>query len=116
MNTKTLLLELLISGFFAVACFRARAGNAGQVALTPREFLRLTDRLDRLRRTRWQWFAMVLTIVVIRLQSGVPLAIELTAALEFVIFLSLPTQKQQSNNFAVSKVRRKPLSRLAPNK
>ena len=80
MNTQALLLELLLSGFFAIACFKARVGNSGKIALSPREFLRLTDRMERLRRTRWQWFAMVLTIVLVRIQSGMPLAIELTTA------------------------------------
>jgi len=95
MSTNALLIELLLSGFFAIACFKARAGDVGDVALRPRDFLRLTDRLERLRRTRWQWFAMVLVIVVVRLQSGVPLFIELTAALQFVIFLSLPAKAPQ---------------------
>jgi Mg2+/citrate symporter len=113
MSTNSLLLELLLSGFFAIACFKARAGNADEIAMTPRNFLRLTDRLERLRRTRWQWFAMVLVLVFVRLQSGVPLAIELIAALQLVIFLSLPTQKQQSREVAVSKVRHESLSRLA---
>lgn len=114
MSTNSLLLGLLLSGFFAIACFRARAGNTDKVAMTPRNFMRLTDRMERLRLTRWQWFAMVLVLVLIRLQSGVPLAIELTAALQFVIFLSLPTQKQQSGELAVNKVRRESLSRLVP--
>ncbi len=112
MNTQALLLELLLSGFFAIACFKARVGNSGKIALSPREFLRLTDRMERLRRTRWQWFAMVLTIVLVRIQSGMPLAIELTTATQFLIFLSLPTQKQQIGEIAVSRVRRQSLSRL----
>lgn len=95
MNTKALLLELLLSGFFAVACFRARGRPAGKVALKSWSLLRLTDRLERLSITRWQWFSMVLTIIVVRLQSGVPLVVELTVALQLAIFLALPVQKQQ---------------------
>ncbi|HEY5214037.1 MAG TPA: hypothetical protein VIJ38_13555 [Acidobacteriaceae bacterium] len=90
MDTKPLLLELLVSGFFAIACLKARSGDFSRTALSPRNFLRLTDRLDRLRRTRWQWCSMVLLLVLIRLQSGVPLTVELTALVQFVIFLSLP--------------------------
>jgi hypothetical protein len=91
-NHKALLLEVLLSGFFAVACIRARAFEVEAVALAPRDFLRLTDRLERLRRTRWQWFSMVLVIVLVRLQSGLPLVVELTALAQFVTFLALPTQ------------------------
>ena len=94
MESNSLLLELLISGFFAIACFRTRAVSAGNNAISPRNLLRLTSRLERLRKTRWQWFAMVLVLVLVRLQSGLPLVVELTAALQFVIFLALPAQKQ----------------------
>jgi hypothetical protein len=94
MNTKWLLLELLISGFFAIACLRARPQGIRDAITRPRDLLRLTGRLERLRRTRWQWFAMVLVIVCIRLQTGLPLVAELTAALQFVVFLALPTQER----------------------
>ena len=74
--------------------------------MTPRNFMRLTDRQERLRLTRWEWFATASgPLALVRLQSGMALVIELTAALQFVIFLSLPTQKQQSGEVAVNKVR-----------
>jgi hypothetical protein len=95
MSTKSLLLELLVSGFFAIACFRARAGNGGPVAARPWEMLRLKDRLQRLSMTRWQWFAVVLLVLLVRVQSHVPLIIEMTLALQFVIFLALPTEKKK---------------------
>jgi hypothetical protein len=94
MESNSLLLGLLISGFFAIACFRTRAASLGSNAMSPRNLLRLTSRLERLRKTRWQWCAMVLVLVLVRLQSGLPLVVELTAALQFVIFLALPAQKQ----------------------
>ncbi|HEY2468380.1 MAG TPA: hypothetical protein VGI45_11165 [Terracidiphilus sp.] len=95
MSTKALLLELLVSGFFAIACFKARAAvGPGQIALRPRDFLRMTDRVQRLSRSRWQWFSMVAIIILVRLQVGVPLVVELTAALQFVIFLALPVAHQ----------------------
>jgi hypothetical protein len=94
MNTKWLLLELLISGFFAIACLRARPEGIRDAATRPRDLLRLTGRLERLRRTRWQWSAMVLVIVCVRLQAGLPLIAELTAALQFVVFLALPVQER----------------------
>jgi hypothetical protein len=53
----------------------------------------LTDRLERLRRSRWQWFSMVLLLVLVRLQKGTPMIAELTALVQFIVFLSLPAQK-----------------------
>ncbi len=94
MNTRPLLLERLVSGFFGIACLNARSGDFSRTALSARNILRLTDRLDRLRRTRWQWCSMVLLLVLVRLQSGFPLTVELTALVQFVIFLSLPVAKR----------------------
>lgn len=91
MSTQALLLELLLSGFFAVACFRARATSLDSVA--PRSLFILTDRIERLRRTRWQWATMVLLLVIVRMQWGVPIVAELTVLAQFVLFLSLPTQR-----------------------
>jgi hypothetical protein len=93
---QALLLELLVSGFFAVACFKARAAREpGALAMRPRDFLRLTDRIDRLSRTRYQWVAMVAILLLVREQVGVPMTVELTAAAEFVLFLALPVGKTE---------------------
>lgn len=113
MNSKALLLELLISGFFAVACLKAHAGNFSKSALSPRDFLRLTDRLNRLSRTRWQWFAMVLLLIVVRVQTGVPLLVELTALAQFVIFLSLPVAEQKRGKITTGEIRRPSPARSA---
>lgn len=95
MGTQALFLELLISGFFAIACFKARASTEpGPIALRPRDFLRLTDRVERLSRSRWQWFAMVGILILVRLQTGVPLVVEMTAALQFIVFLALPVARK----------------------
>ena len=93
MNTQAVFFELLISGFFAVACFRARATTLDSMKVTPRGLFVLTNRLERLRRTRWQWASMVLLLVAVRMQWGVPVVAELTVLLQFVLFLSLPGQK-----------------------
>jgi len=93
LNTQALLTELLLSGFFAVACIRARANGLDSMKIAPRALFAMTDRLERLRRSRWQWFAMILLLVVVRLQRGVPLFAELTVLAQFALFLSLPTQK-----------------------
>ena len=92
MSVQALMIELLLAGFFAVACFRARATPSTDLAgITPRAIFELTGRLERLRRSRWQWFCMVLLLVLARIQLGAPLIIELTAAAEFIVFLALPS-------------------------
>ncbi len=98
MKEQALFLELLVSGFFALACFKARADRPSEIALRPRDLFQLTDRVERLSRSRWQWFAMVGILVLVRLQTGVPLVVELTAALQFIVFLALPVAKQQKGS------------------
>lgn len=95
MGTQALLVEVLLSAFFAVACFRARAESTNIWGLTPQKLFVLTDRLERLRRSRWQWFSMVLLLVLLRLQRGTPMVAELTVAAQMLVFLVLPTQKRQ---------------------
>jgi hypothetical protein len=97
MNEEALFLELLISGFFAIACFKARAVERGQIALRPRNLLQLTDRVERMSRSRWQWFAMAGVLVLVRLQTGVPMVVELTALMQLVVFLALPVAKQHQS-------------------
>lgn len=113
MNSKAILLELLVSGFFAIACLKARAKNLSNGVLSPRDFLRLTDRLNRLSRTRWQWFAMVLLLMVVRVQTGVPLLVELTALAQFVVFLALPVAEQKKGKIAAGKISRTSPARSA---
>jgi hypothetical protein len=91
MTKEAILLELLLSGFFAIACFKARATDTH--ALGPRDLFFLSDRLERLRRTRWQWCAMVIVIVFSRMQMQAPILAELTGLAQFVLFLMLPTHK-----------------------
>jgi hypothetical protein len=94
MTKEALLVELLLSGFFAIACFKARASDAHQLRL--RDLLYLCDRLERLRRTRWQWCAMVLVLVFTRMQVQAPIVAELTGLAQFIVFLALPTNKRAS--------------------
>lgn len=93
MSTQALLVEVLLSAFFAVACFRARAASIGVDSIAPRNLFALTNRVERLRRSRWQWFAMVFLLVVLRLQRGTPLVAELTVLAQLGVFLALPIQK-----------------------
>ena len=90
MNLPTLLFELLLAGFFAIACFRARANKSDQ-APPLKDFFRLTNRLARPHQTQWQWGSMVLLRLVVRRQTGTPYVLELTALLQMLIFFSLPT-------------------------
>jgi hypothetical protein len=91
-DMETLLFELLISGFFAVACIRACVPTAPDGKLTFNDLFRFPGRLERLQRTRWQWFSMVALLLVLRLQAGLPLVLEVIVAAEFVIFMALPVK------------------------
>jgi hypothetical protein len=53
----------------------------------------MTDRIERLRRSRWQWFSMVAIMLVLRMQNQLPLAIEIMVGTMFLIFLVLPIQE-----------------------
>jgi hypothetical protein len=94
MTKEAMLLEVLLSGFFAIACFKARAADAHELRF--KDLFYLTDRLERLRRTRWQWCAMVLLIVFGRMQVQAPILAELTGLAQFLLFLALPTHKHSS--------------------
>ena len=94
MDGKTALFELLMAGFFAVACLRAHGPIATDGRLTIGEFLRLPDRLERMRRTRWQWASMVAILLVVRLQQSIPLGLEIMIAVPFLIFMALPARAE----------------------
>jgi len=99
LNEKTALIELLLAGFFAVACIRAQVSSPSKHnQKTIADFFRLSGRLERLQRSRWQWFAMVAVMLVLRLQRQLPAAVEMIAAIEFVLFLALPTAAGQSSS------------------
>lgn len=54
----------------------------------------LTDRIERLRVSRWQWCSMVMLLLVVRMQHGAPMVAELTVVTQFIVFLALPAEKQ----------------------
>lgn len=93
MGKNAMLVEVLLSAFFALACFKARGEAPSIHGLAPHRLLALTDRLERLKRSRWQWFSMVLLLVLLRVEAGVPMVAELTVFAQLVVFLALPTQK-----------------------
>jgi len=92
MSHQTILVEIILGGFFAVACMRTFVPAAPDGRLQFGDLLRLPGRIERLRRSRWQWFSMVGLLLVIRLQMGMPLVLEVTVALMFVLFLAMPTR------------------------
>jgi hypothetical protein len=94
MSGKLMLAELLLSGFFAIACIRAHGPIPAGERLTFGEFFRFPDRLDRLKRTRWQWASMVALMLVLRLQQQLPLLLEILVAAEFLLFLSFPSRRE----------------------
>jgi len=92
MSTTTILLDLLLAGFFAIACLRARDSITPGQKLAFSDFFRLSDRVERLRRSRWQWFSMVALVLVLRMQQTQPLMLEFIVVLQFLVFLALPTK------------------------
>ena len=94
MNQKTMLVELLLAGFFAIACIRTWLPAAPNQKVHFGDMFRFPGRLERLRRSRWQWFSMVALLLVIRLQEGAPLVLELMVALQFIVFLALPARAE----------------------
>ena len=98
MNQFTLLAALLFAGFFAVACLRACVPAAPDRTPRVSDLLRFPGRVERLRRSRWQWFAMVALLLAMRMQTGVPLALELTIVLQFLVFLALPARADEARS------------------
>ncbi len=96
MNIPMMLIEVILAGFFAIACIRAcvPANPGGKLQFS--DLLRLPGRLERLQRSRWQWFSMVALLLVLRLQAGLPLVLEVIVAVEFVIFLAVPTRVKKT--------------------
>lgn len=94
MDRNTILVELILAGFFAVACIRTMVPATTDERLGLVDLVRLPKRMERLRRSRWQWFSMVALLLVLRLQTGTPLILELTVALQFIAFMALPTRTE----------------------
>lgn len=111
MSTQALLVEVLLSAFFAIACFRARSGSSDVVGLAPKRLFVLTDRIERLRISRWQWCSMVMLLLLVRVQHGAPTVAELTVLTQFIVFLALPSEKQPAQKHTLHKPLREVLRR-----
>jgi len=94
MDWKTVSVELILGGFFAIACIRSCIPAVVNGTVNFGDFLRFPGRIERLRRSRWQWFSMVALLLVIRAQKGVPFVLEAIVAFQFLLFLALPTNAQ----------------------
>jgi hypothetical protein len=92
MNLPIMLVEMILAGFFAVACLRACVPSNPGGRLRFSDLLRFPGRIERLQRSRWQWFSMVALLLVIRYQTGLPLVLEVIVAVEFVVFLAVPVR------------------------
>lgn len=97
MDGRTVLFELLMAGFFAIACVRAHGPLELGKPLNLGEFFRLSNRIERLRHTRWQWASMVALLLLIRLQQPVPLGLEIMVAAQFALFMALPVRAEATN-------------------
>jgi hypothetical protein len=105
MKEQAIYLELLVSGFSAIACYKARVGKIKGIAPWPRRLFRLTDRVGRLRRSWWLWLAMIGILALLRIKAGVPLVVWGTAALQFIGFLALPPATQWNGYTQAAPVR-----------
>jgi hypothetical protein len=95
MGTQGFLLELLLTGFFAIACMRARSAPIGESPLRLSNLFSFRGRIDRLRRSRWQWCAVVLLLIIARVQWGLPMFVELTFAVLLAVFLAIPSREDR---------------------
>jgi hypothetical protein len=99
-SAKTLLIELLLAGFFAIACIRAHVPAGTGHVMSFLDFFRLTDRLERLKRSRWQWFSMVALLLILRLQQQLPLILEAMVLVQLLVFLALPVSSAAKHRAA----------------
>ncbi len=91
-STAALLVEVLLAGFFMIACIKAHGSFSSEKRASFLDFFRLSGRLERLRRSRWQWFSMILLVLALRLVRGQPLVFEVILIVQFLVFIALPTQ------------------------
>ena len=93
MISKGVLFELLLTGFFALACLRAQVSHADGRTVRFSELFRFRGRIERLRRSRMQWISILVLLILARLQWSLSFFVEVICALMFVAFVALPTAK-----------------------
>jgi hypothetical protein len=90
MFSKEVLFELLLTGFFALACLRAQVAHEAGRPVRLNEIFRFRGRIERLRRSRVQWMSILVLLILARIQWSLSLFVELLVALMFVGFMALP--------------------------
>lgn len=104
MGIGGLLLELLLTGFFAVACMRARVMPGPGEPMRLADTFRFTGRIERMRRSRAQWCSIILLLILARVQWAIPMFVEITFALLLTLFLAVPEGRQAQHKM-LSRVR-----------
>ncbi|HEY4380129.1 MAG TPA: hypothetical protein VGN01_07265 [Acidobacteriaceae bacterium] len=93
MFSKDVLFELLLTGFFALACLRAQVAHESGRPVRLNEIFRFRGRIERLRRSRVQWISILVLLTLARIQWSLSLFVEFLAAVMFLGFLALPSAK-----------------------
>jgi hypothetical protein len=93
MDQRGLLFEMLLTGFFAVACLRAREMPIPGQRMRFRDLFRFRGRIERMRRSRLQWISILVLLIVARLQWSIPMFVEITFALLLAVFVAIPAPK-----------------------
>jgi len=89
---KLTFVEALVTALLGITCLLARSPM--HASKTNGNSIRI----ERLRRSRWQWFSMVVLLFLLRIQNVLPAKVELVVGLQFLIFLVLPIRILVSGN------------------
>ncbi len=95
MGTQGFLLESLLTGFFAIACMRARTAPIAENPLRLRDLFSFRGRIERMQRSRWQWCSIVLLLIIARVQWSLSLVVELTFVALLALFLAVPSREDR---------------------
>ena len=87
---KLTIVELLLTGVFGLVCFSDRSPRRADGKTMFRSSFQRSGRLERLRRSRWQYMAIVAVMLVLRIQHTLPPTVELTVGLLFLVMLAFP--------------------------
>lgn len=93
MIDKLTVIELLLAGFFGIACFWVPTVDTVAANRLFGWMARISLRLDSLRRSRWQWLTVVGTMLGLRMKHQLPPAMELAIGLTFLILLAFPLRQ-----------------------
>ena len=83
------LFALLGAGCLAIGCLWAPAPRPESLKLFP-VLARVSWRLDRLRRSRWQWLTMLGTMLALDMQPQLPALVKVSVGVMFAVLLAVP--------------------------